>query len=217
MKPMNATRALLTVALLGALPLPALAANASGASKQGTTYMWVDKNGERHYGDFIPPEYAQSQKSVLNAQGVEVQRDEAPRSAAERAADTQKAQEKLQRQQHDHFLLTTYTSIHDIERLRDERLTQMNAQIVATNGYIDTIETRLRSLSTRAMEFKPYSDRPNARRLPDDLAEQLVLSATEVRSQRSAIDKQQQDIAAVRAQFDADIVRFHELTAPPAS
>lgn len=206
------------LALLAALvlPAPATAATAAGNgnAKPGKTYMWIDKNGAKHYGDLIPPEYAQSQKAVINSQGVEVQRDEAPKTPQERAAEQQKALEKQERAQHDRFLLTTYTSIRDIERLRDERLAQIDAQIHATNGYIETIESRMKSLSARAMEFKPYSARPNARRMPDDLAEQLVLSDGEVRLQRTAIDKQKRDIQSVRAQFDADIARYRELTAP---
>jgi hypothetical protein len=213
---MGFVRSGLVVIALSGLAAPAcLAANPSGSGKAGPTYMWIDKNGERHYGDVIPPEYAQSPKRILNAQGVELQRDEAPKTPEERAEENRRQQEKMQRQQHDRFLLTTYASTRDIERLRDERLAQIDAQIRATNGYIETIESRLKSLSTRAQEFKPYSERPNARRMPDDLAEQLVLGATEVRSQRSAIDKQKQDMLAVRAQFDADIARYRELTTPP--
>jgi hypothetical protein len=211
-------RPLLLPVVLGLLVAPLAAGAASpsgnGNSRPGKTYMWIDKAGQKHYGDLIPPEYAQSQKSVINSQGVEIQRDETPKSPEERAVEQQKSQEKQQRTQHDRFLLTTYTSVRDIERLRDERLAQVDAQIRATNGYIDTIETRMKSLSTRALEFKPYSDRPNARRMPDDLAEQLVLSAAEVRTQRTAIEKQKQDIASVRTQFDADIARYRELTAP---
>ena len=44
-----------------------------------------------------------------------------------------------ERQQHDNFLLTTYTSTKDIERLRDERLDQLDGQIKAANAYIDTL------------------------------------------------------------------------------
>ncbi len=214
---MNPARLLAAAALLSGLLCTAGVAAAADSpnAKAGRIYMWIDKDGVRHSGDTVPPEYSQQQKSVLNAQGVELQRDEAPKSPEERAADNRLQQEKMKRQQHDRFLLTTYTSTRDIERLRDERLTQIDAQIRAINGYIETIETRLSSLSARAQQFKPYSDRPAARRMPDDLAEQLVLGATEVRSRRGAIDKQKQDMLSVRAQFDADIARYRELTAPP--
>jgi len=202
--------------LSGLVPAAGLGADAGGSNaKSGRIYIWTDKDGVRHSGDIVPPEFAQQQKSVLNAQGVELHRDDAPRTPEERADDARREQEKTQRQQHDRFLLTTYTSTRDIERLRDERLTQIDAQIRATTGYIETIETRLKSLSERALLFKPYSDKPAARRMPDDLAEQLVLGAAEVRSQRSTIDKQKQDMLSVRAQFDTDIARYRDLTTPP--
>jgi hypothetical protein len=215
---MDPARLLAAAALLSGLLCAAgvAAAADSPSSKTGRIYIWTDKDGVRHSGDTVPPEYSQQQKSVLNAQGVELHRDEAPKSPEERAAEGRLQQEKTQRQQHDRFLLTTYTSTRDIERLRDERLAQIDAQIRATNGYIETIDSRLNSLAARALQFKPYSDRPTARRMPDDLAEQLVLGRTEVRSQRSASDKQKRDMLSVRAQFDADIARYRELTAPPA-
>ena len=45
----------------------------------------MDKNGERHYGDAVPPEYAQSERRVLNSQGVEVQHVDAELNAQQRA------------------------------------------------------------------------------------------------------------------------------------
>jgi len=212
---MEIARVLFAVVVLSGLMGEAgIAANSGGNSKTSRIYTWTDKDGVRHSGDFVPPEYAQQQKSVLNAQGVELHRDEPPKTPEERAEELRLQQEKMQRQQHDRFLLTTYTSTRDIERLRDERVAQIDAQMHATSGYIETIESRLKSLSTRAMQFKPYSDKPDARRMPDDLAEQLVIGVTEVRSQRSAIEKQKQDMSSVRVQFDADITRYRELTTP---
>lgn len=202
------------VALCGLASLAGVASGAGGSSSSGRIYVWTDKDGVRHSGDIVPPEYAQHQKSVLNAQGVELHRDEAPKTPEERAEEARRQQEQMQRKQHDRFLLTTYASTRDIERLRDERLAQIDAQIRATNGYIETIESRLKALSERAQQFKPYSTRANARRMPDDLAEQLVIGVTEVRSQRNAIDRQQQDMLSVRSQFDADIARYRELTTP---
>jgi hypothetical protein len=40
--------------------------------QSGRTYKWVDSQGMTHYGDSIPPEYAQGSRSELNSQGVEV-------------------------------------------------------------------------------------------------------------------------------------------------
>jgi hypothetical protein len=189
--------------------LPAHAADTSGHQ----SFSWVDKNGERHYGDSVPPEYAQSERRVLNNEGVEVQHVGAEKNAQQLAEQRKHDQEVESRAQHDRFLTSTYTSTKDIERLRDERLDQLNGQITAAKAYIDSLDTRLKTLQDRAMHFKPYNTKPDARRMPDDLAEQLVRTANEARTQRKSLDRRHQEVTTVRTQFDADISRYRELTA----
>jgi Domain of unknown function (DUF4124) len=196
------------VLLWAAIAVPAWATEAG----KNRNYSWVDKNGERHYGDAVPPEYAQVERRVLNAQGIEVQHIEALKNAQQQAEQRRREQEIAQRAQHDHFLLTTYTSTKDIERLRDERLNQVDGQIKATNAYIDLLQTRLKALQERAMHFKPYNTKPDARRMPDDLTEELVRASNDVRTQRRALENRTREQATVRAQFEADIGRYRELT-----
>ncbi|MFM2288152.1 MAG: hypothetical protein RL684_1295 [Pseudomonadota bacterium] len=180
-------------------------------SKGEAHYSWVDKNGERHYGDSVPPEYSQVEQRVLNDRGVEINRVGAGKNAEQAAEQRRKEQEVAQREQHDRFLLTTYTSTKDIERLRDERVEQITGQIKATNAYIETLNGRLQSLQARAMNFKPYNTKPEARRMPDDLAEELVRTSNEVRTQKHALEDRTREQEAVRSQFQADIARFREL------
>lgn len=202
----------LAAAALGCLLLPAAFPAQPGPGKGEQAYSWVDKNGERHYGDAVPPEYAQSEQRVLNERGVEVDRVGAGKNAQQLAEQKRLEKEAADRAQHDHFLLTTYTSVKDIERLRDERLDQITGQIRAASAYIETVEGRLRSLQQRAMNFKPYNTKPDARRMPDDLAEELVRVSNEVRSQRRSLVDRQAEQENVRSQFQADISRFRELT-----
>ena len=67
------------------------------------------------------------------------------------------------------------------------------------------------------MQFKPYSSEPNARRMPDELAEELVRTSNEARNQRNALDAKRAEEADIRVQFEADIQRFRELTAKSRS
>ena len=180
-------------------------------------YSWLDKNGERHYGDAVPPEYAQSERRVLNAQGIEVQHVDALKNAQQLAEQRKREQDIAQRAQHDRFLLTTYTSTKDIERLRDERLDQINGQIKATNAYIDLLQTRLKALQERAMRFKPYNTKPDARRMPDDLTEELVRASNDVRTQKRALDNRSKELLTVRTQFESDISRYRELASKASS
>jgi hypothetical protein len=57
------------------LPLLLLAV-ASGPAVAQKLYKWVDKDGQVHYGDRIPPEYADQDRDVLNKQGLKVGSEE---------------------------------------------------------------------------------------------------------------------------------------------
>lgn len=205
----------LLLALCGALSCAGIA-QAGGPSQSTASilvYKWTDDRGIVHYGDSVPEEYAQRDRSVLNGQGIELSHTPGQRSAAQLSADAQAAQQAEQRAQHDRFLLATYASAGEIEQLRDERLDQIAGQIKASSSYIDSLGTRLAALQERAMHFEPYSSAPDARRMPDELAEELVHTVNESRSQRSALEAKRQEEADMRAQFDADLQRYRELTA----
>ena len=191
----------------------AAAASSAGSSSGGAqTYRWTDDKGVVHYGDSVPAEYADKERSLLNGQGVEIGHVEGRKSAAEQAKAAQAAQAARERAQHDQTLLASYGSTKEIETVRDERLAQIDGQLQASATYIDTLNTRLGALQERAMQFQPYSDLSNARRMPDDLAEDLVHTSNEVHNQRKALDAKRKEQADTRAQFDADIQRYRELT-----
>jgi hypothetical protein len=61
------------------------------------------------------------------------------------------------------------------------------------------------------VSFEPYSSNPDARRMPDDLAENLVRTLNEVRVQSAALAAKSEEEKTLRAQFDADIQRYREL------
>jgi hypothetical protein len=185
---------------------------ASVGADSPSVYKWVDDKGVVHYGDNVPPEYAQHEQSVLNQQGVEVGHVEGSKSGAQLADQLRSEDEAHQRAQHDQFLLATYASTKDIEQLRDERLDQIDGQIKAAASYVESLDGRLASLTERAQHFKPYSSDPNARRLPDDLAEDLVRTSNEKHSQSAALDNKRKELDTIRSQFEADIARYHELT-----
>jgi hypothetical protein len=183
------------------------------ADNKGVTYKWVDENGVIHYGDRVPPQYAKQESSVLNKQGVEVARTEAQKSPDQLAAEARAQEAIIRQKQHDSFLLTTYTSVKDIEGLRDERLEQISGQRRAAEAYVEGLQGRLGALQSRALNFKPYNDTPTSRRMPDDLAEDLMRTLNEVRSQKTALAAKDAEESALRTQFQADIDRYRELRA----
>jgi hypothetical protein len=202
-------------ALLLALACAAGAVSAQNADKGAVVYRWVDSHGVVHFGDSVPPKYARDQRELLNNQGVVVGHVDAEKTPAQLAAEARARAQRLAQKQRDYFLLSTYASVKDIKSLRDERLSQLQAQQTAAQQYVESLQSRLTSLEGRAQQYKPYSARPNAPPMPDELAQELVQTSSEVRLQDQAIQARAQQEAQVRAQFQSDIERFEQLKAAP--
>lgn len=207
-------------ALSVAFALTALAVGRADAASSGSrnspdkddvAYKWIDEKGVTHYGDYVPPEYAKRERAVLNEEGVVIRRLDAEKTAEQRAAEARQQRDIASRQQHDKFLLTTYTSVGDIEALRDQRLEQIVGQSGVAQQYVDSLNSRLTGLQARAQLFRPYSGDAGARRMPDDLAADLVRTVNELRVQNNVLLSKQREHANVSQQFQADIERFSQL------
>lgn len=205
------------VVLAAACLATAAHAQKSSSESNKTTYKWVDEKGVVHYGDSVPAEYSQREQRQLNSQGVEVGRRQAEMTPAEAAAFAAKQKEELERKNHDLFLMSTYPSVKEIEDVRNARLDQINGQIAAAEAYISSLTTRVDGLKQRSMMFLPYNTKPGARRMPDDLAEEMVRALSELRTQNAALDVRRKERDSVVAQFDGDIKRFKELRTSAAA
>jgi hypothetical protein len=181
------------------------------SSQKGVAYRWTDEQGVVHYGDHIPPQYANQERAVLNSQGVEVSHLDAEKTPEQQASDARARQAVMKQRQHDAYLVSTYTSVKDIEGLRDSRLDQLKGQRAAEEQYLESLRGRLASLQQRALVYRPYNSHPDARRLPDDLAENLVRTVNELHQQSNALEASGAAETTLRAEFQADIERYREL------
>jgi hypothetical protein len=195
-----------------------LAAGAAPAPKSSTPsnsgrvlYKWVDKDGVTHYGDHVPPEYATQEQHILNSQGYEIKHLDAQKSADQAAAEEQKRLDADQRQLRDKNLLSTYASVQEIERLRDQRLTLVADQIKVTNQFLETLNGRMKKMRADSLRFRPYSTDPKAPSMPDQMAEDLVRLASDMRTQEQNLKQKHGEEAAMSIQFESDIDRFKEL------
>jgi hypothetical protein len=197
--------------LLAAIAGLAVVSTAVAGSPGVTAYKWTDDQGVVHYGDSIPPQYAEKAHEALDKQGMAIGHSDAAKTAEQLAQEARDHDEVVKKLQHDNFLIATYTSVKDIESLRDVRLQQLKGQQVAADAYVENLKSRLVALQGRAKHFRPYSTQAGAHRLPDDLAEDLVHTLNEMRTQSSALAAKNAEIDAVRAQFDSDVQRYREL------
>jgi len=196
----------------GAIAIATAFACASPAVAQ-KLYKWTDEKGVLHYGDRVPPEHAKRERSRLNEQGVEVGRLEAERTFEQLAEEERRIEEARRVASHDVFLRATYASVREIERLRDQRLQQLRDQRLSTEGYVASLNSRLGQLRVRAQKFSPYTDSPDARRMPYQMAEEIVRNLREVERQHNLLAERRATETALRAQFQSDIDRYQQLRA----
>jgi hypothetical protein len=184
----------------------------TGPSNNGRVlYKWVDSDGVTHYGDRVPPEYASQEQHILNSRGYEIDHRDAQKTAQQLAADERKRLETEQSQTRDKNLLSTYASVQEIERLRDQRVQLVADQIKVTNQFLETLNGRMKKMRTDTQRYRPYSDDPKAPPMPDQMAEDLVRLTTDMRTQQQNLQQKRAEESSMSIQFESDIDRFKEL------
>jgi hypothetical protein len=194
------------------------AAPGQPAGKQQRVYKWIDENGVVHYGDAVPPQYADQDKTILNSQGVTVGSipgkrtpEQATAEAAQRKAEEHAHEVAAQGRQRDQNLLATYLSVDEIEALRDRRAEILDAQARVTGQYLEQLRGHQRQLEQQAQHYKPYNTEANAPQLPERLAEDLVRTTADIATQQRNLEVKRQELEKLKAQFASDIARFKEL------
>ena len=210
----------LAVLALVALALPSIGAAQSrpAADKDKKVFKWVDETGKVHYGDSVPPEEANRDRTVLNNQGVRVGFEEGEVTPEERAELARKEAEaevirvaKADIARRDRMLLETYGSVSDIEDLRNRRLELLQSQIKVTELYLANLRKRLVTLQDEASVYKPYSTREEAPQVPENLALDISRTAASVNIYEQTLARTRVDQENLRNAFDNDVRRFKEL------
>jgi len=184
----------------------------SGPANNGRVlYKWVDANGVTHYGDHVPPEYASQEQHVLNSRGYEIDRLEAQKTPEQVAAEERRKLDVQQNQTRDHNLLSTFASVQEIERLRDQRVQLVADQIKVTSQFLDTLNGRMKKMRADTLRYRPYSSDPKAPPMPDQMAEDLVRLTTDMRTQQQNLQQKRAEESSMSIQFESDIDRFKEL------
>lgn len=195
---------LLTALIVGlTLSFPAMA----------TLYKWVDDNGTTHYGQTIPPEYADKDHEVLNKSGRVIQTEEVMtperRRAKEKqdAINRQKAEAALEQQRHDRTLLDTYSNVNEIDLARTRNLQQLDARINAINAYIKSANDNLAALQAEADHYNKAK-----RKIPYSLRQDLQITRERLSQLQQDLQGPEGEKAAMQARFAADRARYIQLT-----
>jgi hypothetical protein len=176
-------------------------------------YKWVDDKGVTHYGETIPAEYANKNRSELDKTGRVVNTTDVLTPEEHRAKEAtdvkHKADLEVVRNQklHDSSLLNTYSNVKEIELARARNVQQIDARAQISNKQLGEASKTLADLKTKA-DAKTKTGKP----LPPYLKEDIDAA-------QSAVDKLNKDLsiinadkAALEARYDADAARYKELT-----
>lgn len=151
-------------------------------------YKWVDESGKTHYGDRIPPQYANRANERLSKSGTVAVKAERPQTStevrpSEQEVEKQKLESKrqLEQRRQDTALLATYANESEIDLARERELRRNQ----------DTLKMATAGLTK--------SNQPEDRLKLDSL-----------------MNLARQETDTINAKFDAQKVRFRELTGTPA-
>jgi hypothetical protein len=184
------------------------------AREEQKVFKWTDEQGQVHYGDSIPAEYADRPKERLNDQGVAVEEIAGKKTDEQRAEESRlekiRVAQELQ-QRADQALLNTYLSVEEIIMHRDRRVELYQAQSKVTELYLRNLGRRLESIRTEAERYLPYSQDPNAPMIPDELAEDLRDTKDTIARHENNLKKYERNERQIIERFDKDISRFRIL------
>jgi hypothetical protein len=204
--------------LVNLIVTAALAMTSVGASAQQRLYRWVDNEGVVHYGDRVPPEFANRDRDVLNDQAVaigfeegEITAEERAEIARQQAVDAERQTARDNEARRDRMLLETYLTVADIEDLRDRRLELIGSQIKVTELYLTNLRKRMVTLQREASPYSPYSDKEGAAPVPSDLATEIRRTQASIALYEQTLERSRNEQEALRSAFELDIVRFKEL------
>ncbi|MBA4381339.1 MAG: hypothetical protein C0406_02125 [Sideroxydans sp.] len=169
-------------------------------------YKWVDNNGTTHYGETIPPEYAN--KDAVKLEKGRIEKREDKKATAQKAAQKDPAAEKarIEAERHDNSLIMTYSSEKEIDLARDRNLQQVEART-------GSFTTLLKSAQENEVALQKEAEvlTKQGRKIPKSLEEDLVEAKARIAKLQGDLDNSLKENEAVKARYEADKVRYREL------
>lgn len=179
-------------------------------SAEAKLFKWVDNNGVTHYGETIPPEYANKEAVKLDKGRIEKSEDKRSiNKPVLKDAAAEKARVEAERR--DSALINTYSSEKEIDLARDRNLQQIEAR---TGSY----QTLLKSAQDNMASLRSEADglTKQGRKLPKSLEEDLVEAQKRIDKMQADLDTSLKEREAVIARYEANKVRYRELKGIPA-
>jgi len=179
------------------------------------TYRWKDKNGEIHYGEAVPPEYADQPYDVINSQGIVIKHVEDPTEqvvAPEEEEPGKKERaplisEEERRIQSDRLLVIRYASEDDIQKQLELELAQVGYDRKVMSQSFESTSAAIRSQVSQAADKQRAGQPITAEQQAeiDKLYARLEQDKKQLAANRVREEK-------IRARYTEDLERYRFLT-----
>ena len=175
-------------------------------SAEAKLYKWVDDKGETHYGEVIPPEYANKDKVQFDDKGrvLKEKQSEAEANSPEGKTAEQKA--AIEQHRKDKALLNTYSNEKEIDLARDRNLQQVEARI-------NSIQLLQKSAQESLDGYRKEASAVTAgKQIAASLQADISAAENKMAKLKLDLDAANAKAASVRASFATDKARYRELT-----
>lgn len=175
-------------------------------------FKWVDKNGTTHYGEVIPPEYADRDSQTLDSKGQVKQRSEksdpALQHADQEAAERKKAEAEAvaEQRRRDSALLNTYTNEKEIDLALGRSLQLLEARVTS---YATLLKSAQETQDGHKKEIADYTKA--GKKPPQSLLDDAAATETRIERLKKDLAQSEQEVVNAKARFEADRTRFREL------
>ncbi|NOX08891.1 MAG: DUF4124 domain-containing protein [Gammaproteobacteria bacterium] len=183
-------------------------------SQAAKVFRWVDDLGQIHYDDKITPESITKERDELNSQGIKLGTTKAARTVGEIAEENRikaKQQARIrqlkEQKQYDDMLLATFTSVEDMIRNRDGKITALESSVQLTKASLVRLHKTLGNLHK-----KIDGNKNKESKYVKKLIHEALETGIQIEQQKEYIILKQQAQDKIREKFDKDISRFKELT-----
>jgi len=175
-------------------------------------YKWVDDKGVTHYGEVIPPEYANKERDSLKKSGLLEKRPEKVDPAAIRAKEEAEQKRKIEnqatveQQRRDSALLNTYSNETEIDQARDRSLVLVTARI-------DSYKTLLKSSQGTLDDLKKEAENRTKtnKKIPQSLSNDITQTEARVLKYSTELGKSEAELIAVKTRFENEKLLYRKL------
>lgn len=180
-------------------------------------YKWVDDKGVTHYGEIIPPEYADKEKDSLKKSGLLEKRPEKIDQNAVRAKEEAEKkrlidnQAAMELQRRNSALLNTYSNETEIDQALERSVVLINARIDSNKMLLKSSQGTLDDLQKEADERTKAS-----KKVPPSLAKDISMTEARVLKYSTELSKSEEELNAVKTRFENEKALYRKIKGGPS-